>query len=344
MKKPLLLPAVAACLLTAVSCSMPGASTAAGKRFALVYGVTNYVADASVDVNLAYPSVDAVSMTELLEGRGYAVKSRWVDAVGDVYEDGTAVGALSGDASRAPTKASLLADLSAIGAAMTPDDLLFFYFSGHGTTDAAGTHEYIVPFGGIEKVNGSYYMDEDGCVSDVELGDALSGSIPSSRRVVVLDTCYSGGFIGNTLEVDAIPDDTSYASDTSFVFSASTVAAAIANYAGYASDSSKGVTPYGALVLSACGAGEYSYEDSAYGHGVMTYYLLDTLSGADLNGDGSVTALEWYATARAGVDEGWNSTKASTAQWSSTQHQWVKYYYYRMEPHVSGGAVDFALF
>jgi len=336
---------VSACVLAAVSCTLYDASTSDVKRYALVYGMTNYVVyDSSTDYNdpnLTYPSADAKSMAELLAGWGYTVKSRWVDAGSNVYVDGTAVGTLSDASAQAPSEDVLKSDMQAIGSQMDSNDLFYFYFSGHGTYDDSGS-EYFIPYGGIvgEKISSGvyaglnyYYANADTCVSDTELGNYLTTYIPTSKRVVTLDTCYSGGFIGDTLEVDIVADDTNTSSKkTSYSVSASTIASAIANYAGYTSYSSDGISPGKALVVSACGAGEYSTETDGYGHGVMTYFLLNTLSKADLNGDGSVTVLEWYSLAKAGVDEDWNSLS------------WVKYYGYCMEPRVSGGPVDYVLF
>jgi hypothetical protein len=336
MKRTASLLWTAGCLLAAASCSLFDPSTAAVKRYALVYGMTNYVTyDNSVDVNnpnLTYPAKDAVSMTSLLETRGYVVKSRWVDENGAVWVDGAQVGSLAGDASGAPNEATLQADLASIGAPMGSNDVFLFYFSGHGTTDDAGTHQYFVPYGGVVKVDGYYTVNMDGCVSDAEMGAYLVKAIPSSRRVVILDTCYSGGFISNSLEVDTIPQDTTSSAVISYSISSSTIAKAIANYAGYAPSSSSGIAPNVAQVISACGSAELSYEGASYGHGVMTYYLLNTVSGADLNGDGSVTALEWYSLVKAGIEEDWDGRGDIRASRET------------FLPHVSGGPVDFVVF
>jgi len=180
--------------------------------------------------------------------------------------------------------------------------------------------------GGVKGFPGSYYGDEADSVRDDEMGTFLTESIATLRRVVILDTCNSGGFIGNTLEVDTTHPTTSTTWRPGF--SLSTIAKAIAAYATFTTTSSTGISPYQAQVLSAAGSGEYSYETSGYGHGVMTYFLLKTAAKGDLNGDGVVTVLEAFSLVKAGIEEDWNAEHPMEA----------------FTPHVSGGAVDFVLF
>jgi hypothetical protein len=173
-----------------------------------------------------------------------------------------------------------------------------------------------------------YYGNPDTSIRDNELGTIL-GVLGTPRKVVILDTCNSGGFIGNRVEVDITPS--TYTGGFPLVTPV-TIAQAIANYASFPT-SPNGISPYGgAMVLSAAGAGESCYEDPGYGHGVLSYFLLQTAQSADLNHDGRVTVGEAFSLVKAGIDKNWNSDPSVIgAQWT-------------FEPHISGGPVDFVLF
>ena len=114
-----------------------------------------------------------------------------------------------------------------------------------------------------------------------------------------------------------------------------TLVQAISNYASF-QDSPTGLSPYGAQVLSAAGSDESSYENPTFpngaplAHGVMTYFLLQTAASADLNHDGHVTVLEAFAFVKAGIEKNWNPYYLPSNE--------------ALEPHVSGGPVDFVLF
>jgi hypothetical protein len=319
-----------ACAALAVSCSLFDYSGAVTKRYALVYGVTTYAASlpAGTYPNLSYPALDAQAVAAMLAAEGYTVKSRWVDASGDLWVDGVNLGAveLPANAGKKPTEATLLNDLASLSGSIGPDDEFVFYFSGHGMQNAEETHEFFVPYGGIVKIGMDYYGDEAASVRDDEMGTYLTDSIHTPRRVVILDTCNSGGFIGNTLEVDTTPAATSAVSKARF--SLSTIAKAIRAYASFTTSSSTGISAYEAQVLSAAGSGESSYDDAGHAHGAMTWYLLKTAEYGDLNGDGAVTVLEAFSLVRAGIEENWN----------------IDYPAYAFTPRISGGPVDFVLF
>jgi hypothetical protein len=330
------------------SCSIFDYSGMVVHKYALVYGVTRYTTDVA-GPNLQFPDADASSMASLLASQGYTVKSRWVDGTGLVWNDGSStsktIGApatntidgsvntgtiLAGDA-LAPSKTNIRADILGLAGTIGPNDILVVYFSGHGTQDSSTTppREFFDPYGAVMKytVDGKYYDFPFPSVRDDDLR-AVFDTISTPRKVLILDTCNSGGFIGNQLE-----SDWTSAAGSVTVVGPGTLAQAIANYASMQS-SPTGLSPYGAQVLSAAGKDELSYESSSLGHGVLTYYLLQGLQGslADLNKDGHVTVLEAFAYAKAGVDQNWNGNSGVIAAQET------------FEPHVSGGPVDFVLF
>jgi hypothetical protein len=322
----IIVPAFAA---LAVSCSLFDYSSVVTDRYALVCGVARYITSvpSTVYPNLSYPALDAQEVAAMLAAEGYTVKSRWVDENGVLYVDGILVGPVDSNVGEAPTKDNLQNDLASLSSSLGSSDELVFYFSGHGMQNAYATHEFFVPYGGIaEGPPGYYYGDELNSVRDDEMGAFLTESIPTSRRVVILDTCYSGGFIGNTLEVDTTPPTTSTAGRPGF--SLSTIAKAIAAYASFTTASSTGISAYQAQVISAAGSGEPCFEETGLEHGVMTYFLLKIAENGDLNGDGAVTVLEAFSLVKAGIEENWNTDHPLEA----------------FTPHISGGAVDFVLF
>jgi hypothetical protein len=348
IRRAVLVPLIAAL----ASCSMFDYSGIVSHKYALVYGVTSYVSTADphwnvvqnnpkLNPNLSYPDSDAKSMALILRQEGYDVVSRWVDSAGDEWlgtntnpnpsvrlaNIQTDTGGASG-----PSKANIQPDITTYFAGkIGPDDVFVFYFSGHGmqVLDGGVSHEYFVPLGAVawSPPQGEYAAYEGLSVRDDEFGTYVS-ALDTPRRVVILDTCNSGGFIGNQLEVDWTPQ--AYTGGVNMV-GPGTLIQAISNYASMQS-SPTGLSPYGAQVLSAAGRDELSWEaGNPFSHGIMTYFLLQGLqnSTADLNHDGHVTILEAFAYAQAGVQENWNAAQGSARAF---------------EPHVSGGPVDFVLF
>jgi len=349
MRKALRFSAFGIVVVALASCSLFDYSNLVVHKYALVYGVTVYTNafPAGTGPNLLYPDADASAMASLLAAQGYSVQSRWVNAAGNAITTGNfnhgPVGSLatsntdgsspSGAAPAdafAPSKANIIADVQALSGVLGSNDILVVYFSGHGTQDTSTNpaREFFDPYGAVMQYipDGQYYDFPVPSVRDDELRSAFD-SIKTPRKILILDTCNSGGFIGNPLETDWTAP--SSAGSAAFVNPA-TLIQAIANYVSMQS-SPTGLSPYGtAMVLSAAGRDESSYETSTYGHGVMTYWLLHGLAGpADLNHDGHITVLESFAYAKAGVDQNWNPAAGSASSF---------------EPHVSGGPVDFVMF
>ncbi len=262
-------------------------------RYAIVYGIADYAG--SGDLN--YTDDDAVDMKSLLEGQGYVVINSALHAV---------------------TKDDMITDFNAAKAQAGKDDLFLFFFSGHGGQDPQGqfsepppgddADEYIV----LSNSTNNYF------IYDNQLGDLIA-SIPALKKIVIIDACYSGGMIGNSLEVDATPPDYSGTTDSSLGQAISLWA----NFSGEAYD----ISPSDAMVISAAGEREYSWESSSFNNGVFTYFLLETPKYGDDNGDGYITVTEAYAYARSNIIQ--LLFPPPDSQYS---------------PHVSGGPVDFVLF
>ena len=306
----------------AVSCAQPVAVPA---RYALVYGVSRYVAGPEGEgPNLTYSDDDARGMGEQLLADGYAVTVR-VD--------------------EQATRDNIVLDLQSVASMAQTRDLLLVYFSGHGgvlsdfglgPADTAGypsEARWILPYGSIDPAYAGPYLRP----VDIRLSEAISSAelqamvepVPCAAKVVIIDACNSGGFIAGGAEVDALPPD--YRNGVS-IDRAAVFARALSAYLRYTpAGSGDGLPPSEALVVAAAGADEPSYEYAPLGHGVFTYFLLEAATRGDLDGDGYVTVMEAYAYAAAGIQEYWNAAFGTQPQ-------------LQFLPHVSGGPVDFVLF
>lgn len=268
-------------------------------RYAIVYGIADYDNTFGAS-DLNFTDDDAVAMKSLLEGQGHVVINSVLHAV---------------------TKDDMITDFNTAKAQVGKDDLFLFFFSGHGGQDPQGqfnepppgddADEFIVLSDGDAGANYLIY--------DNELGDLIA-SIPALKKIVIIDACHSGGMIGNSLEDDATPPDYTGTIDSSLGQAISLWA----NFSGEAYD----ISPSDAMVISAAGESEYSWEASGdYNHGIFTYFLLETPKYGDDNNDGYITVTEAYAYARSNIVQ---------LLFPPPDTQYA--------PHVSGGPVDFVLF
>jgi uncharacterized caspase-like protein len=246
-------------------------------QYALVYG-SDYQGS-PVGPPLDFPDDDARAIADILASKGYAVTRQ------------TNSGA---------TSTQLETDIASLSATAEKDSTFVFYFSGHG--HSIGGSEYIVFHNGV-------------FVSDNDLMRIIS-RVPSRQKVLVIDACYSGGFIGDFPGVDTE--------------GSSPISSAAEAFGKYFANTAAGDIAYTeAIVLAAAGASELSYEAGGYyNHGVFTYFLLQTPRRADANRDGLVTASEAYYFAKNAVADVWNSRNPA----------------FSFYPHISGGAMDFVLF
>jgi hypothetical protein len=149
------------------------ASVAGGARvFAVMVGVSDYAGEAD---DLPYTDEDARKLAETLQREGSL-----------------------NDASVVLTNAEATADgvrraFARVAAQAGPDDLFLFFFSGHGTQEDAPVSG-LEPDGRAESI-----VLRDGQISDVEMA-ALFGSLNTRLSLLVLDSCFSGGFARNVVD------------------------------------------------------------------------------------------------------------------------------------------------
>lgn len=137
---------------------------------ALCIGINNYQDPGIVD--LRAPSFDLNRMKEVF---GHCSFGSWDRPFSSID---TLIGAQA-------TRSNILNTISLSFSAADSSDVSYFYFSGHGWSD--GNTSTILPYDALAK-NGSRDITVD------ELAFSLK-SIPGTK-VVILDSCYSGGFIG----------------------------------------------------------------------------------------------------------------------------------------------------
>jgi hypothetical protein len=274
-------------------------------KFAIVYGISDYEGGLN---DLKYAAADAADMEAMLAGQGYAVWRKTDDLA---------------------TLANLQADVAAVAFSAKENDLFLFFFSGHGGQKGSGQEG-----AGGDSQNEWIYLynslsDSTQTLNDDQLLSALA-PIPCKRKVLILDSCDSGGFIGNGLEADGTPPSLLEGGQSL----PATLGEAIALYANFDAGSAD-IPPWKALVISASGEREYCYEspedleDPPYFHGVFTYFLLEAERGGDRNRDGYVTVTEAYDYVRAKIYTEWNLRNGFAAD--------------AFSPHVSGGPVDYVL-
>jgi uncharacterized caspase-like protein len=162
-----------------------------------------------------------------------------------------------------PSRNNILTELANVAQAADKDDLLLFYFSGHGAVEAG--EAYLTPR------DARLTNLTDTAVPLRRVKDIMAGSV-ARAKVVILDACHSGARIGKT-EARMSPE-----------FMQRVFAEA-----------------EGLIILGSCQQGQVSYEWEQAGQSVFTHYLLEGLTGAaDFDGKGFVTIqdINRYVVAR----------------------------------------------
>ncbi|MCK4540792.1 MAG: caspase family protein [Spirochaetales bacterium] len=289
------------------------------KGYALVYGVSLYNSSENegVSPNLTYTDNDAVDVANMLSSADYEVLLR---------TEGNSADGPDYDTPEPPTKEQLLIDIASLST-INEDATFIFYFSGHGCYTATQSvdepssqqygDEWILPLGSFDGT--SWHLDL--AISDDELREFLK-KIPAKKKIIIMDSCHSGGFIGDSADVDGVPGDYTGELDTGLFSEAFNL------YLRFPDSTGADIPADEAIVLSAAGEQESSWEAGGYGHGIFTYFFLEAATNGDLDEDGYITLLEAYAYTVAGIEQYWNPLGSSSS----------------FHPHISGGPVDFLLF
>lgn len=150
------------------------ASVQGGPRvFAVMVGISDYGGRAN---NLSYTDEDAMKLAEALRREGVLNPA----SVTLTNADATVAGVR--DAFRR------------VAAQAGPDDMFLFFFSGHGSQSDPGPVSATEPDGRTESI-----VLRDGNISDTDMA-ALFGTLRTRLSMLVLDSCFSGGFARNVVD------------------------------------------------------------------------------------------------------------------------------------------------
>jgi len=295
------------------SCSLGSASITATRK-ALLIGIADYPGASN---DLTYPAVDAESMQTLLHSQGWETET---------LTDTQA------------TKAGIQTAIHDFLGSVPANGTALIYYSGHGTVSDSDAADYQYYNGTLSTYSGDigdawlvpYDFDTSawtGGISASDLSTWFDADLLTKNVIVIADSCFSGGLVPSSDSVDTIGQE--YAVDSSGSVYSSPLAA-LGSFGDLlaANAAAKGILS--PVVISAAGSRESSYDGtSSMGHGVFTYYLLESATKGDANGDGYVTCTEAYSYAAKAVNWAWNNSIGSS----------MEFY-----PHISGGLRDLALF
>ena len=127
----------------------------------------------------------------------------------------------------------------------SPDDVVVLSFSGHGSQN----HQLVTYDTDVANLPGTTIPLE-------KLSEHFAG-IPARRLVCFLDCCFSGGMGAKVLRTEASPRDMASAE------------IALQRLSGD-----------GRLIFTASTAAQPAWENQRFGHGLLTWYLLEALCGA----------------------------------------------------------------
>ncbi len=276
--------------------SQASKNVANGVRRAVLIGVDEY--EEFGDLRFAGADVELIR-SRLLE-LGFAPEN--------VVALTTAAGEENAD--RAPTKRNIERELKRILAASRGGDMIFVMLSGHGFQ--------VEKYDGFEPYVGFAPADAK---ASVETGVEFASSISLSRFFAELKDCDA---TFKWALIDACRENLDEPSPDSQMRTRGAGGAARAKALRELE------APRGVAIMQSCGAGEFSWEDAKYGHGLFARAFAESLTElGDANQDGKVTFLE--ASTRT-IREVKTETETNRERYATVQR-----------PYLSGDLTDFVL-
>jgi len=233
--------------------------------FALVVGTADYAGE---ELDLKFADHDATSFTQALRA-----------ASPKVFGDKVSVTLLNTDATDKnrqdiSSKTTIQKAFADIAAKAQAQDILVIYFSGHGVNYGAaesGQFYYLTKDIASENLSDPEIRNNY-AISSAELTEWIK-SIPALKQVMILDACNSGKIV----------EDLAGRKD----LSSSQIRAL---------DRMKDRT--GMFILTGSAADKVSFEASQYGQGLLTYSLLQGMSGLALTEDKRVDVMTLFQYSR----------------------------------------------
>lgn len=211
--------------------------------YALVVGTSDYK---GTTLDLKFPDKDATAYRDMLQLSGTGL----FGARMQIKLLTTAKG------STRPTKAAIRAALMEFAAKAEPKDVLVVYFSGHGTTwpENSPSSQFYYLSADNESFDLNLPANRQAAIAQDSLQAWIRG-VKARKRILILDACNSG-------EVVKQLDEGSKGSTLS-------------------SDQRRALERMkdrgGFFVLASSSADKLSYEDPRFGHGLLTYSLLNNM-------------------------------------------------------------------
>lgn len=173
----------------------------------------------------------------------------------------------------AATKDGIQSALEKVKLNAQPDDLLVFYYAGHGVVDDKKEF-YLVPHD-VTQLYGNDQGLRKSAISSSMI-QSYSKDIKAQKQLFILDACQSAGALDNVVAMRGAAEEK-----------------AIAQLA----------RSTGTHWLTASGSNQFASEFSQLGHGSFTYCLLEALKGKADNGDKKLTVKEIDAYLQSVVPE-----------------------------------------
>lgn len=219
----------------------PAPNYAERKNWAIIVGIDTYEDQSS------YPSMQVCAADAMALARQFAANGFLAEQM-QILTDRTP--------DNRPTRGNILTTLKTTAAATSPDDLLLFYYSGHGDAED----------------NESYLVSCDGWASSLEdtaipfsLVKHIIKAAPARSKVIILDACHIGAPLGSKGKARMSP-----------------------SFMRHVFEQAEGIA-----VLSSCTQNQYSYQWKTRGQSTYTYFLLQALQGyADKEEKGVVTVRD----------------------------------------------------
>jgi hypothetical protein len=249
---------------------------ATGKFYAIVVGTSDYGAPT---MHLTFPASDAESFAYGLrlgaEGLYPSKDAVWIRLLTSDYKPGDPA---TGDG--LPTKDNIRAAFKYVEDHAQPEDTLVVFMAGHGMMSSNPQKRDLYFYLTANARNFDFESDpklEDSAVSSDELFQWLREPVQTMplKEVVILDTCEAGGAAKALSQLAAkreVPPDQRRAIELL-----------------------KDGT--GTFILMGAAADASSYEHPMYGHGLLTYALLEGMRGTSLSDGSRLDVSDWFANA-----------------------------------------------